>query len=163
MYIQHTYMQRALFLGLLVSSIACGRSQPDATPEGAVRIWLEKMEDSAEDPRASKEAFELLSGTTRKNLEARALRDGPRHGRRIAPEEMLATGRFGLRFRPKHFSAQLSGDRAVVLVRGDESSEQASIPCVRELTKEKEDKRPAWRLDLELSELPPQERSERRP
>ena len=38
---------------------------PDATPEGAVRTWLERMEESEDDPSAGREAYALLGPTAR--------------------------------------------------------------------------------------------------
>ena len=52
----------AAALALLVAlGTACSRPAPDATPEGAVRLWLEKMEAQPEDPRASREAFQKMN------------------------------------------------------------------------------------------------------
>ncbi|NOU30912.1 MAG: hypothetical protein HOO96_23690 [Polyangiaceae bacterium] len=136
----------------------CSRAAPDATPEGAVRQWLEKMEDSLADPAAGKEAYALLSAGARKNLKARADRDGPRQGRRIQPYEMLAEGRFGLRFRPKHMSATITGDRASVDVRGDEPTAQATVFCSKEPVADANGKPTAllaWRVDLELPDVAP--------
>ena len=56
-------------LGLVLP--ACSRSAPDATPEGAVRLWLEKMESSDSDVRAMKEAYQLLGPKARANLKER--------------------------------------------------------------------------------------------
>ncbi len=150
-------------LGLLVVVLAlgatgCSRAAPDSTPEGAVRLWLEKMEDSLADPAAGKEAYALLSSGARKNLKARADRDGPRQGRRIQPYEMLAEGRFGLRFRPKHMSATITGDRATVDVRGDEPTAQATVFCSKEPVADANGKPTAvlaWRVDLELPDVAP--------
>lgn len=137
---------RVLALMLMVMVSGCSRGAPDATPDGAVRLWIERMEDATTDTRASREAFELLSTPTKQNLEERAARDAPRLGRRLAAHEMLAEGRFGLRFRPKHFQTQIAGARATVIVQG-EPGEEASVSLRRE--------REGWRLELELPEVTP--------
>jgi hypothetical protein len=125
---------------------ACTRATPGSTPEGAVRHWIERMEDASVDPAAAKEAFGLLSSATRQNLEARATRDAPRLGRRLAAHDMLAEGRFGLRFRPKAFRTQIDGAHATVEVRG-EPGEEATVMVTRE--------REGWRLELELPDVVP--------
>ena len=90
---------RASLLGSVAA--ACTRTAPDATPEGAVRLFVEKMESGAEDPRAMREAYQLLGPHARANLKERADRASKGQGRRYEPFEMLAEGRFGLKFRPK--------------------------------------------------------------
>jgi hypothetical protein len=122
----------------------CTRSAPESTPEGTVRLWLEHMEDSVSTPSTQREAYELLSQTSKKNLQARADRDAPRLGRRIQAHEMLAEGRFGLRFRPKTYRTVLAGARANVEVHG-EPSELAIVSTVREGDR--------WRIELELPDV----------
>lgn len=131
--------------------VACSRQAPDATPDGAVRLWLEKMEASAEDPRAAREAYALLGPSARRNLEQRAERAGRMHGRRFEPYEMLAEGRFGLKFRPKGVTVgQVAGDEATVNVVGaDPAVEQVSVRCARD-PKEAQ----AWRIEPELPPVP---------
>jgi hypothetical protein len=129
---------------LLVS--ACSRVAPDSTPDGAVRLWLEKMEAAAEDPRAIKDAYALLGPAARANLAERARRTSQLQGRRVEPWQMLADGHFGLRFKPKAMKASTVGDRATVDVTGnDPASEHASVRCVREGG--------AWRIEPEIPEL----------
>jgi hypothetical protein len=139
-------VKAAIAVLLLVFSCACSRAAPGTTPDGAVRLWIERMEDAAVDPAAAKEAFGLLSSATRQNLEARAARDAPRLGRRLAAYEMLAEGRFGLRFRPKTFRTQIDGAHATVEVRG-EPGEEATVMVTREPQ--------GWRLELELPDVVP--------
>lgn len=138
-------MTRALALALLLG--ACSRAAPDATPEGAVRMWIEKMESSGDDARAMKEAYQLLAPHARANLKDRAERASRGQGRRYEPYEMLAEGRFALRFRPKAMTTRVEGDVATVDVRGDGPDERASVRCAREGA--------AWRVELELPALPP--------
>ena len=126
---------------------ACSRSPPDSTPDGVVRLWLEKMETSTADPRAAREAYALLGPATRRNLEVRAERASRIQGRRFEPHEMLAEGRFGLKFRPKTMSVVgTSGDEAKVDVVGtDPAVERATVRCAREDG--------VWRIEPELPEV----------
>jgi hypothetical protein len=134
-------------------SLGCTRAAPDATPEGAVRLFVEKMESGAEDPRAMREAYQLLGPHARSNLKERAERASKGQGRRYEPFEMLAEGRFGLKFRPKAMTAKIDGDDAFVDVRGDGPEERATVHCMRE--------GPAWRVEPELPDvLAPQRRAD---
>ena len=103
------------------------------------------MESAGEDARAMKEAYALLGPRARANLKERAERASRGQGRRYEPYEMLAEGRFGLRFRPKTMSAKIEGDDALVDVRGDGPGEQASVKCKREGA--------AWRIEPELPDI----------
>lgn len=123
---------------------ACSRAAPDATPEGAVRLWLEKME-SADDGRAMKEAYQLLGPRARANLKERADRASRGQGRRFEPYEMLAEGRFGLRFRPKAMTSRIEGDDAYVDVKGDGPDERATVKCTREAA--------GWRVEPDLPDV----------
>ncbi|MDB4938181.1 MAG: hypothetical protein JWP87_5153 [Labilithrix sp.] len=142
------------FLGVLVLALgACTRAAPDATPEGAVRLFVEKMETGAEDPPAMRDAYLLLGPHARANLKERADRASKGQGRRYEPFEMLAEGRFGLKFRPKTMTAKIDGDDAFVEVRGEGPEERATVHCVREA--------PAWRVEPELPDLQaPQRRAD---
>jgi hypothetical protein len=131
--------------------VACSRPAPEQTPEGTVRLWLEKMEEQDEDPRAAREAFALLGPAARANLQQRAERAGRMMGRRVEPYEMLAEGRFGLKFRPKTMTSHITGDRATVDVVGSDPAEHATIVCAR--APDSGDK-PAWRIEPELPETP---------
>lgn len=132
--------------GLLAAALlvaACSRPAPDATPEGVVRLWLDKMEAQPEDTRASRDAFLLLGPQARANLEKRAERASRSMGRRVEPYEMLAEGRFGLKFRPKTMTSSIAGDRATVDVVGtDPTTEHATVICAREAG--------GWRIEPEL-------------
>ncbi len=129
-------MKRALptVLGVLGAMVAaCTRAAPDTTCEGVVRTWLERMEASTEDGRAAREAYVLLGPTARANLEQRAERASRVQGRRVEPYEMLAEGRFGLKFRPKTMTTRVVDDRATVEVLGGEPlSEHATVHCARD-------------------------------
>jgi hypothetical protein len=130
-------------IGLVV--MGCSRSSPDATPEGVVRLWLEKMESGADDRHAMKEAYDLLGPRARANLKERADRASRGQGRRFEPYEMLAEGRFGLRFRPKTMNARIEGDDATVEIKGDGPEERATVKCTREGA--------FWRIEPELPEV----------
>lgn len=125
--------------------LGCSRGAPDASPEGAVRLWLEKMESSGDDARAMREAYELLGPSARKNLEARAERASRGQGQRFEPHQMLAEARFGLRFRPKKMTSREEGDVAFVDVRGDGKDETATVRCARE--------EGGWRVEPDLPEV----------
>ncbi len=135
----------ALLATVLFATSGCSRSAPDSTPEGVVRLWLEKMESAAEDGRAMKEAYALLGPRARANLKERADRASRGQGRRYEPHEMLAEGRFGLRFRPKAMNAKIDGDDAWVEVKGDGPDERATVKCTREVG--------AWRVEPELPDV----------
>ncbi|MBX3197924.1 MAG: hypothetical protein KF894_07240 [Labilithrix sp.] len=142
----HTTTRRAALVALAALVIAgCSRAAPDATPEGVVRLWLEKMESSADDGRAMKEAYALLGPRARANLKERADRASRGQGRRYEPHEMLAEGRFGLRFRPKSMTAKIEGDDAWVEVRGDGADQHATVKCTREGS--------SWRIEPDLPDV----------
>ena len=130
---------------LVLALAACSHPAANATPEGAVRAWLEHMEDSAGDPDESKEAFLLLGPRARRNLEARAQRASQVEGRHAQAFEMLAEGRFGLKFRPKRMRATVTGPDAVVDVTGDDPTEQARVVCTREAG--------GWHVEPELPDV----------
>lgn len=139
---------RRTALGLVATlffTAACTRAAPDATPEGVVRLWLEKMEGAADDGQAMKEAYLLLGPRARANLKERADRASRGQGRRYEPHEMLAEGRFGLRFRPKTMASRIEGDDATVEVKGDGPDEHATVKCTREGA--------AWRIEPDLPEV----------
>jgi hypothetical protein len=135
----------AWFVFLTIVFAACSRPPPDATPEGAIKTWLERMEAQVSDPAETKSAYAMLSKSTHQNLEKRAERASRIEGRRIEPQEMLAQGRFALRFTPRKFATQTSGDSATVEVTGDEPTDHATLHCVKEAN--------LWRVDLTLPEL----------
>lgn len=141
---------------LLPLLAACGRKPVDATPEGAVREVLERLDAVHGDPRAARAVFELLSKSAQTNLSDRARRASAATGKRLAPEQMIAPSHYFPRFRPQEWSTRTTGARAVVEVVGiDPATERAGIPCVFE------DGR--WRIDLALSTLPPIERRQVEP
>lgn len=135
---------RAAALAFAFVLAGCTRAAPDATPDGAVRLFVDRMETSADDPRAMREAYALLGPRARQNLKERAERASRGQGRRYEPWEMLAEGRFGLKFRPKQMTSKIEGDAADVDVRGDAPEDRATVHCIREGA--------SWRIELELPE-----------
>lgn len=125
----------ALLLGLGAPPAlgGCSHDAPDATPEGAVKLFLDEMEQASDDPRLMRAAYGLLGPAARANLEERARRTTRSLGRQAQPWEMLAAGRFGLAFRPKTMHRAVVGDRASVEVFGaSPQTERASVLCVHE-------------------------------
>lgn len=112
----------------------CSHAPPDATADGAVKLFLDDMEEASSDPRLVRKAYGMLGPAARANLEGRARTSTLRQGRQIMPWELLAPGRFALAFRPKTMrTAGVVGDRASVEVLGDDPQTQhASVLCVRE-------------------------------
>jgi hypothetical protein len=160
-------MVRISVVLLAAALAACTRAAPDATPEGAVRLWLDRMESATEDPRATRDAYALLGPAARANLEERAQRASRVQGRRVEPFEMLAEGRFGLKFRPKAMVTRIEPaangvERATVEVTGHEPlTEHAIVHCARE-TEPREPVSPGeggregsrgWRVEPELPDV----------
>jgi hypothetical protein len=138
-------VRRAAFALLLLFVLACSRGAPDATPEGAVRLFVEKMESGADDSRAMREAYQLLGPRAKNNLKERAERASRGQGRHFEPYEMLAEGRFGLKFRPKTLTARVVSDEAFVDVAGDRAEDHATVRCIRDGG--------GWRVELELPDV----------
>jgi hypothetical protein len=122
----------ALALVFTVAPVpACSHPPPDATPEGALRVFLEQMDDSDQHPESIRQAYELLGPTARANLSGRARRTSLLQGRQVQPWDLLAAGLFGLAFRPKTMHSAIVGDRATVDVYGeDPGTQHASVACV---------------------------------
>ena len=141
---------RAAWALLLLGSASCSRPAPDASPEGAVRAWLDRMEASDEDALAIRDAYGLLGPAARANLVERAERASRLEGHRVEPWDMLAEGRFGLKFRPKSMVSHVEGDRATVAVTGEEPlTEHAMVHCARVAGPPV-----AWRVEPELPPVP---------
>jgi predicted small lipoprotein YifL len=134
---------------LLFATLAagCGRRAPNATPEGAVREFVERMRRVQGDPADAKAAFEMLSVAARANLKARADRYSAASGKAIAPEAMIVPSLFLLRFDPQRYRAKISGTYALVEAQGLLPEERAQIPCIFEEER--------WRLDLPMPLLSP--------
>lgn len=130
---------------------ACQRKPPDLTPEGAVRELLDRIDRIETDATEARAVYELLSSQTKQNLIERARRASTTSGREIPPQDMLAPGRFSLRFEPRKMHTRVADDRAVVDVTGiDPETDRAEVPCVLE------DGR--WRIEIPLPALTPVEK-----
>jgi hypothetical protein len=127
-------------------SAGCMEDRVDGRPEWVVREFIERMNAVHGDPERGRAAIALLAKPSRQNLEMRAQRTSAATGRQVAPEEMLAPSRFALRFTPKHYSSEVQGEYATVLIRGTSTTEQSEAHCVREDGH--------WRVLMQLPELP---------
>ena len=138
-------MRRAVLFVVTVLA-GCSHAPPDATADGAVKLLLDDLEGAGQDPRLMRSAYGLLGPAARANLEERARRTSLRHARHVQPWEMMASGRFGLAFRPKTMRPPMVvGDRATVEVFGaDPQNEHASVRCVHEAG--------GWRVEPGLPE-----------
>jgi hypothetical protein len=119
-------------LCLLALSGACSDEPSDDTPAGALTLFLEAMEKSDWDASARRDAYELLCSDARTALDERAERANALSRREFEPWEMLAQGRFRLRFAPAETEVRQDGDEATVTVLGRREGERADVPMVRE-------------------------------
>jgi len=131
-------------LGLF--SAGCAPRPANATPEGAVREFIDRMRIVGTDPAAAKAVFAVLSKRTRQNLAERAQRYSAASGKTIAPEAMIVPSRFTLRFEPQRMTSTVVGSHALVEVIGLNAEERAKLTCAFE-----DD---GWRVELELPPLP---------
>jgi hypothetical protein len=127
------------------STFACGSADADG-PSETLNRFLETMDRSNLNDNARKDAFALLDEGAQAALAERAKRAGLVTGRAFAPWDMLAPGRFRMRFAPAEHSgmhATVTGDKAVVHVLAEGGKEQASVPMARQAGR--------WRVQLPLS------------
>jgi hypothetical protein len=118
---------------VLASLLACSSEPTDETPRGALKMFLAAMERSDYDEAALVDAYRLLDAEARAELDARAASANALPGPDREPWQMLAQGRFQLRFEPRpDFEENIDGDRANVIVRGYREGERADIPMIRE-------------------------------
>lgn len=123
---------RRLAPWLLLALLAgCAEEAPDATPEGALRAFIEAMEESRYDDSQRAEAYALLDEGSREELEGRVARAEALGRAGLEPWEMLATGRFRLSFEARSMSAEVVDGSGVVVVRGPRG-ERAEVSVVRE-------------------------------
>jgi hypothetical protein len=127
----------------LCLALAGCQPEPEDTPESALTVWVTAMNASRSDVDARRRAYQVLSNRARESLTERAARASQLSGRDLQPWEMLAPGRFAMRFAfdPDGLTARLDGDRATVTARG-RSGDRARVPMVRE--------QGHWHVDLEL-------------
>ncbi|HEY1958575.1 MAG TPA: hypothetical protein VGH28_23315 [Polyangiaceae bacterium] len=138
-------MRFASFALLAALAVSCSRRPPDATPDGAVREWIDRMSAQETDPIEARSAWDLLSRGTHEALEKRADRASLIEGHHVEARDVLAPGRFALRFTPTRFTPTVQGTTATVDVAGAEPSDHATVRCVKEGK--------VWRVDLALPEL----------
>jgi hypothetical protein len=138
-------MRRLIVLGGLLA-LGCGDAP--AGPSQTVRDFVQLMDRSQRVPETLKQAYELLDAGARTALAERADQASTLAGRQYAPWEMLAQGRFRLRFASAAVGGlreTIEGDSAVVVVTGKNQGERAEIPMLLE------DGR--WRIRLALPPL----------
>jgi hypothetical protein len=135
-------------LGLL---IACSGEGVQASPTEVLRQFLAAMDQGAADEDALRGAYELLATPAQRSLQARADRAKTLAGQSFEPWQLLAQGRFRLRFSPaprRGMRERIDGDNATVTVTGHATHERAEVQLVRE--------RGGWRVVLDLgSNTPP--------
>lgn len=134
-----------LALGLLVGCASCSHEPSSRTPTGALRLFVDAMDRSQWDPSALRDAYGLLSSSARDRLRERAKLATSLAGRKLEPWDVLAQGRFRLRFAPqweRRTKERVDRDRATVIVRGSGEKHRAEVPMVRE--------EGAWHVALEI-------------
>lgn len=119
---------------LAVALIACAKGHDDDTPVGALMDFLEAMDRGAGDSHALERAYALLDRSAREALEVRAAKAQTLAGRTYHPWEMLAEGRFRLKFvpEPHRMRAKVDGARATVSVSDASGRQTVQVPMVRE-------------------------------
>jgi hypothetical protein len=130
-------VSRRLTFSLALIALACSscqRDKSDATPVATVRHFLEAMERSSEEAGALREAYLLLDSGAHAALAERATRAQSLSGRAYEPWQMLAQGRFRLRFPISRggMHERIQGERATVHVSGDKPERQVDVSLVRE-------------------------------
>lgn len=135
-------MRLTLSLVFALGAVACQR-EPEDTPETALTIWVNAMNASRSDIQARHRAYDLLSNRARESLTERAARASQLSGRDLQPWEMLAPGRFAMRFAfdPDGLETHIDGDRATVTARA-RAGDHAEVPMIRE--------QGHWHVDLAL-------------
>lgn len=132
--------RRLLAASVLALAAACSRG-PGETPEATVEAFTRAAQSARSDGSARQRMFELLSQRAQDALVDRAQQASQLSGWELQPWEMIAPGRIRVRldFDPSAMAARVSGDRAVVTVRGVTGG-VADVPLVREAGR--------WRIDL---------------
>lgn len=121
---------------------ACAESDADAPVETLSR-FLEAMDRGNVHVGARKESYALLDREAQGHIAERARRAALVTGRSYEPWEMLAPGRFRMRFAPADHSgmrATVTGDRALVEVRDRDGRHRAQVALVHQDG--------AWRIQL---------------
>jgi hypothetical protein len=142
----------ALALALTLAAAGCRSDVVDAGPEAIVEEFIARMQRVHGDPKAGREAYDLLWSEGQRGLIERAKRARAVAGREVAPQAMLAPTRFSLAFTPKRFNARVDGDWAIVTVTGEDPSQRHEMKCVREDGH--------WRVALVIPSLSPIQKRE---
>lgn len=134
----------ALALGLPLAG--CTEAPTDETPSGTVRLFLAALQRSERDPAALREAYRLLSASSRRALAERAHLAGSLGARELEPWEMIVAGRSRETFAPARGSRgmreSIDREHATVTVRSQDGDRTAEVALVRE--------RGRWRIVMEL-------------
>ena len=142
-------------LAFVLAAGGCQADAVDAGPDEVVEEFVARMQRVHGDPKAARDAYELLWSDAKRSLAERAKRASAVAGRELAPQAMLAPSRFWLSFLPKRYSAHVDGDWAVVTAIGEEPTQREDVKCVREDGH--------WRVVLVLPPLPPIQRRDEGP
>jgi len=129
-------------------ALQCNTSPVEATPVQVLSEFLEAMDRSGDDVSALRQAYLLLDQSAHTALEKRARMAATLAGREFKPWEMLAQGRFRIVFSPAQrggMREKINGNRAVVIVVGDDSSQRIEVPMVRE--------KQGWRVELKIPDI----------
>lgn len=145
----------AIVLALSLPSVACKNDVVDAGPEAIVEEFIARMQRVHGDPKAGREAYDLIWSEGQRALVERAKRASAVAGREVAPPSMIAPTRFSLAFTPKRYKARVDGDWAVVTVTGEVPSQRHDVKCVREDGH--------WRVALVIPSLSPIQKREEGP
>jgi hypothetical protein len=140
-----------VFFSVLISAngaLGCDSSESEATPVQVLSQFLEAMDQSDDNADALRDAYLLLDKNAHRALEKRALTAQTLSGREFKPWEMLAQGRFRIVFSPAQrggMKAKIDGNRATVVVRGNEKSQRVEVPMVRE--------KDGWKVELKIPDI----------
>lgn len=141
----------ATLLLAAVLGYACTEPPTDETPKGAVTLFLSAMNRTERDPEARREAYALLSESSREALQERARRANSLGAREFQPWEMIVPGRFRTVVAPAPGAAgmreRIEGSRATVTVVNAAGTRRVPVPLVREHGR--------WRLALEVPRSEP--------
>lgn len=122
--------------------MACAESEADAPVEALTR-FLTALDRGNVHAGARQESYAMLDREAQAHIAERAHRAALVTGRDWEPWEMLAPGRFRMRFTPAEHSgmrATVTGDRARVEVRDRDGRSRAEIAMVHQDG--------AWRVQL---------------
>ena len=131
---RRVHVAQSWLLLALAAAPGCGSADAEGPAETLAR-FLETLDRSALNDSARREAFAMLDETAQAGLTERSRRAALVTGRSFAPWEMIAPGRFRLRFAPAEhhgMRATVNGEFAVVHVHAADGKERASVPMARQ-------------------------------